>query len=187
MSTTNINLLPWREELKQKRKKQLLNAVLVGWVIAAGLAYLMVAYWDNRIDFQNDRNRYLESEITKLTQTIKEIETLKEKRNAIVDRMEVIQELQSDRAQIVHVFDDLVQKMPEGVFLSKIIKKDSNIRMQGLAQANARVSSLMRNLDASTWFKSPKLQIVKNASTSGLALSQFDLQVSEERISTGDQ
>ena len=187
MSTTNINLLPWREELKQKRKKQLRNAILFGWVVAGGLAYLMIAFWDHRIDSQNSRNRYMESEIAKLTKTIKEIEDLKEKRNAIVDRMEVIQELQSDRAQIVHVFDDLVQKMPEGVFLNKINKKGSNIKMQGLAQANARVSSLMRNLDASTWFKGPKLQIVKNAKKSGLALSQFNLQVSEERVSKEDR
>ncbi len=181
MSTTNINLLPWREELKQKRKKQLINAILFGWVVAGGLAYLMVLYWDNRIDFQNSRNAYLDTEIAKLTQTIKEIEDLKQKRNNIVDRMEVIQELQADRAQIVHVFDDLVRKMPEGVFLDQLNKKGSAINMKGFAQANARVSSLMRNLDASTWFKGPQLKIVKNSNKKGLELSQFNLKVSEER------
>ena len=181
MSVTNINLLPWREELKQKRHKQLLNAILFGWAIAGGLAYLMVLYWDGRIDHQNGRNQYLETEIASLQETIKEIENLKEKRDEIVDRLEVIQELQSDRAQIVHVFDDLVQKMPEGVYLDQINKKGDSLDVQGFAQANARVSSLMRNLDASSWFKSPQLRIVKNTSKSGLELSQFNLKVSEER------
>lgn len=184
MITTNINLLPWRAELKEKRKKQLMNSILFGWVVAGGLAYLMVMYWDNRIEIQDSRNSYLDGEIAKLTETIKEIEGLKEERNKIVDRMEVIQELQSDRAQIVHVFDDLVQKMPDGVFLDQVNKKGSDINMKGFAQANARVSSLMRNLDASTWFKSPELKIVKNTNTqSGLELSQFNLKVSEERKS----
>ena len=181
MSVTNINLLPWREELKQKRSNQLRNVIFFSWVVAAGLAYLMVMFWDNKIEYQNSRNSYLDSEITKLADKIKEIEGLKEERNKIVDRMEVIQELQSDRAQIVHVFDDLVQKMPEGVFLDQVNKKGSAINMKGFAQANARVSSLMRNLDASTWFKSPQLKIVKNTNKSGLELSQFNLKVSEER------
>ena len=188
MSVTNINLLPWREELKQKRHKQLLNAILVGWVITCGLAYLMVMYWDGRIDHQNDRNKYLETEIVSLEETIKEIEDLKEKRDEIVDRLEVIQELQSNRAQIVHVFDDLVQKMPEGVYLDQINKKGDSFDIQGFAQANARVSSLMRNLDASSWFTSPQLKIVKNTSVNaGLELSQFNLKVSEERSNSEDE
>lgn len=188
MSVTNINLLPWREELKQKRQKQLLNTILVGWAIAGGLAYLMVMYWDGRIDHQNDRNKYLETEISSLEETIKEIEDLKEKRDEIVDRLEVIQELQSDRAQIVHVFDDLVQKMPEGVYLDQINKKGDSLDIQGFAQANARVSSLMRNLDASSWFKSPQLKIVRNTSiNAGLELSQFNLKVSEERSNSEDE
>ena len=115
MSVTNINLLPWREELKQKRSNQLRNAIFFGWLVACGAAFLMVKYWDSRIDHQNSRNKYLQSEITSLEGIIKEIEGLREKRDEIVDRLEVIQELQADRAQIVHVFDDLVQKMPQGV------------------------------------------------------------------------
>jgi len=182
MSVTNINLLPWREELKQKRGKQLVNAILFGWLVAGGLAYLMIMYWDGRIEHQNSRNTYLQNEITSLQETLKEIENLKEKRDEIVERLEVIQELQLDRAQIVHVFDDLVQKMPEGIYLDQINKKGSSLDVQGFAQANARVSSLMRNLDASTWFKSPQLKIVKNTKNkSGLELSQFNLKVSEER------
>jgi len=180
MSTTNINLLPWREELKQKRQKRVRNAIIFFWFLAAGFSFLMVKYWDDRIDFQNSRNQFLEGEIAKLNDTIKEIEELKAKRNAIVDRMEVIQELQSDRAQIVHIFDDLVQKLPEGVFFDSLTKKGRTIDMKGFAQANARVSSLMKNLDASSWFQSPELKIVKNTAQSGLEVSQFDLKVSQE-------
>ena len=123
MSVTNINLLPWREEIKQKRQKQLRNSIFFGWLLAGVAAFLMVKYWDNRIDHQNSRNQYLQKEITSLESIIKEIEGLREKRDEIVDRLEVIQELQADRAQIVHVFDDLVQKMPEGVYLDEISKK----------------------------------------------------------------
>lgn len=188
MSVTNINLLPWREELKQKRQKQLRNAIFCGWVVACGAAFMMVKYWDGRINYQNERNQYLQNEITSLQEIIKEIEGLREKRDEIVERLEVIQELQADRAQIVHVFDDLVQKMPEGVYLDQVNKKGSSLDVQGFAQANARVSSLMRNLDASSWFQSPKLKIVKSTSQSGLELSQFNLSVSEERSNnTEDQ
>ena len=187
MSVTNINLLPWREELKQKRHKQLRNSIFCGWLLACGAAFLMVKYWDNRIDQQNSRNQYLQNEITSLESIIKEIEGLREKRDEIVDRLEVIQELQADRAQIVHVFDDLVQKMPDGVYLDEISKKGVALDVEGFAQANARVSSLMRNLDASSWFKSPKLRIVKNTNQQGLELSQFNLSVSEERKSSEEE
>jgi len=186
MSVTNINLLPWREELKQKRDARLRNAIFFGWLLACGAAFLMVKYWDGRIDNQNSRNQYMQTEITALEDIIKEIEGLREKRDEIVERLEVIQNLQADRAQIVHVFDDLVQKMPEGVYLEQINKKATALNVQGFAQANARVSSLMRNLDASSWFKSPKLKIVKNTNQEGLELSQFNLSVSEERKKNED-
>lgn len=183
MNSITINLLPWREERRQKRQKQLLSAIVIAWVIAGILSYAIVFYWDSKINHQNNRNNYLQSEITKLAKTIEEIEDLKQKRNAIVDRVEVIQELQADRTQIVHLFDDMVQKMPEGVYLQELNKKNDQITMRGLAQANARVSSLMKNLDSSSWFKSPTLKIVKNESTDGLELSQFNLQVLQQKTS----
>jgi len=105
------------------------------------------------------------------------------KRNSIVDRVEVIQELQSNRAQVVHLFDDLVRKMPEGVVLDSMSKRGAQINLGGFAQANARVSALMRSLDSSDWFKSPKLQIVKSQKNDGLELSRFNLEILEERAS----
>ena len=181
MATTNINLLPWREERRKKRQQQLLNVVIVSWVFAGLISYGLVYFWNDKIAHQNNRNSYLDSEIAALTKTIKEIEDLKDKRNAIVDRVEVIQELQSNRTQIVHIFDDLVYKMPEGVFLESLQKTGNQISMRGFAQANARVSALMRNLDSSEWFTNPTLKVVQNKENAGLELSQFNLQVLEER------
>jgi len=184
MSTININLLPWREELRQQRNSRITKIIFLFWVLAGIFAFLMVKYWNDRIDHQNSRNQYLQSEITKLDDTIKEIEELKAKRDAIVDRMEVIQDLQSNRAQIVHIFDDLVRKLPEGVFLDELNKKEANIDMKGIAQANARVSSLMKNLDESSWFTGPELKIVKNTAQSGLEVSEFDLKISQENANS---
>jgi len=181
MEMININLLPWREELRQKKQNQVIKVIIAIWVVAGICAFLLVNYWSGRIDHQNSRNQYLTSEINKLKKTIKEIETLKDKRNAIVDRVEVIQELQSGRTQVVHLFDDLVRKMPEGVFLKSLTKKSRQIKLAGSAQANARVSALMRSLDSSDWFMSPKLQIVKSEKREGLELSQFNLEIFEEK------
>jgi len=181
MNSININLLPWREELRQKKQQKVRNGIILGLAMAFGVAFLIVQYWSNKIDVQNDRNNYLISEINKLKKTIKEIETLKDKRNDIVDRVQVIQELQSNRAQVVHLFDDLVRKMPEGVVLDSMSKRGSKIQLSGFAQANARVSALMRSLDSSDWFKSPKLQIVKSQKSDGLELSKFNLEILEER------
>jgi len=181
MEMISINLLPWREELRQEKQKQVMKIIIALWVVAGICAFLLVNHWNGRIAHQNSRNQYLVSEINKLKKTIKEIETLKDKRNAIVDRVEVIQELQSGRTQVVHLFDDLVRKMPEGIFLNSLSKNSSQIKLVGSAQANARVSALMRSLDSSDWFMSPKLQIVKSEEQEGLELSKFNLEIFEEK------
>jgi len=181
MNKININLLPWREELRQVKQKNVRNGIILGLAVACALSYSVVHYWGAKIEVQKERNAYLTKEIKKLNKSIKEIGALKSKRNAIVDRVEVIQQLQSNRAQVVHLFDDLARKIPEGVVLETLSKKRSVIKLSGFAQANARVSALMRSLDSSKWFKSPKLQIVKSEKSVGLELSKFNLQILEER------
>jgi len=143
------------------------------------MAFLMVNHWNGKIDHQNDRNRYLQSEIAELDQKIDEINDLKEKKEALVKRINVIQELQANRTQIVHMFDDLVKKMPNGVFLDKLNKKGQSFELAGKAQSNGRVSDLMRNLDSSDWFENPSLNVVNLDDSDSIAVSKFNLKVAE--------
>ena len=177
----NINLLPWREELRQERNK----TTLVICAALVGLALLMVffakLYMDSRIDHQKNRNAFIQTEINKLAEVIKEIEDIKQRRDALRARMDVIQELQQNRAKIVHVFDDLVNQLPEGVYFDEVKKTNDTINISGKAQSNNRVSLLMRGLDASDWFEGSSLKVVDVLDQNGVSVSQFDLAVKEEK------
>lgn len=187
VNVTNINLLPWREQRRNERNRKFMTGCVFAFIVAGILAFLMVNYWSGRIDHQNARNAFLQSEIAKLQEVIKEIDTLKDKRAAIIDRMEVIQTLQTNRAQIVHLFDDLVRKLPSGLFLDNLNKAGKNLNMKGSAQSNGRVSSLMRNLDSSEWFDSASLDVVDLVDENGVSISKFDLKVSEESKNDDDE
>ncbi len=156
-----INLLPWREE----RRQQLTNEfyVMLGVGLVLGLLLVLGGYWvyDKSIDFQHKRNNYLKAEIAKLDNQIKEIETLESKRDNLLARKRVIEELQASRTQMVHLFDELVGTIPNGVFLEKIQQQGNNITLEGYAQSHSRVSAYMRNLDASPWFKSTEVEYIK--------------------------
>ena len=177
----NINLLPWREAQRNERNKVKLGICIVMWVLAGLIVLAGKAYMDYRIEHQQARNKFVQSEIDALSKIIREIEDLKEKRDALLARMEVIQNLQQNRAQIVHVFDDLVSKVPNGVFYDTITKTQSSLRIGGKAQSNGRVSALMRNLEASDRFTEPNLNVVDVIDANGVAISQFDLLVKEQR------
>ena len=177
----NINLLPWREEERLERNKATLIACIAMWVVAGILVFFAKLYVDGMIQHQEDRNRYVQTEIDALSEVIKEIEDLKEKRDELLARMEVIQSLQANRAQIVHVFDDLVNELPKGVYYESIKKTEGKLRIGGNAQSNGRVSALMRNLDASDWFENASLAKVDVIDQNGAPVSKFDVQVVEER------
>lgn len=177
----NINLLPWREVQRQERNK-MTALICVGILLLAGLiVFAGKTIMDMRIDYQEERNRYLQAEINKMSQVIKEIETLKDKRDALLARMEVIQNLQRNRSQIVHVFDDLVNKLPNGVYYESISKTAKGFSIMGKAQSNGRVSALMRSLDASDWFDGASLKVVDVVDQNGALISEFNLDVQEER------
>ncbi|MBX2848311.1 MAG: PilN domain-containing protein [Acidiferrobacterales bacterium] len=177
----NINLLPWREEQRRERNRATLMTCIAIWLFAGILVFAAKLFMDGRIQHQENRNAYLQSEIDALSEVIKEIEDLKDKRDQLLARMEVIQTLQANRAQIVHVFDDLVTKLPNGVYYESIKKSDSRLRINGNAQSNGRVSALMRNLDASDWFDNASLAVVDVIDRNGAPVSKFDVQVVEER------
>lgn len=157
----HINLLPWRAELRKEKQREFLS-------IAGGSALLMlvvVAYVhlhiNGLISNQQSRNDYLKKEIAVVEQRIKEIKELDNKKQQLIARMRIIEQLQLNRPEIVHRFDELVNVIPEGLYLTSLVQKGKQITMQGAAQSNARVSAFMRGLDGSGWYTSPGLEIIK--------------------------
>lgn len=150
-----INLLPWRETLKNERQTRfaIITAIAVGITALAWLGTYI--YIEGRINYQKSRNEYLKQEIAAVDSQIKEIEDLKKQKERLIDRMNVIQKLQTNRPQIVHLFDEIVRRIPEGVYFTEMSQKGNTINLKGVAQSDARVSSLMTNLDKSEWLKNP--------------------------------
>lgn len=183
----NINLLPWREAQRRERNRATLIMCGVIWGVAALVVLMGKMYMDSRIDHQNARNAYVQSEIDSLSKVIREIEDLKEKRDKLLARMEVIQTLQSNRSQIVHVFDDLVTKLPKGVFYDNVSKANGKLTIAGKAQSNNRVSALMRNLDSSDWFDNTSLKVVNVVDQDGQSVSSFNVEVKEENQQNDDE
>ena len=174
----NINLLPWREARRQERKKQFLVG-LGATVVGAALAVLL---WDvmvnAQIDYQQSRNQHLRTHIALLDQEVAEIRDLQRKRNQLVERMRVIQALQGNRPVIVRLLDQLVRTVPDGVFYTSLETKANIVSIEGVAESNNRVSSLMRRLDASDWLENPNLDAVQAAPEYGEQATTFKLTVS---------
>ena len=182
----NINLLPWREARRQERKKQFLVG-LSATVVGAALAVLL---WDvmvnAQIDYQQSRNQHLRTHIALLDQEVAEIRDLQRKRNQLVERMRVIQALQGNRPVIVRLLDQLVRTVPDGVFYTSLETKANVVSIEGVAESNNRVSSLMRRLDASDWLENPNLDAVQAAPEYGEQATTFKLTVNLE-LSDADQ
>src|SRR5712692_7900411 len=180
--TARINLLPHREE-RRKRARQHFY-VLAGGTAMVGLliVFAVHVFYARKIDAQSERNAFLKSEMAKLDKEIAEIEELKSKIQALVDRKKAIEDLQSDRAQTVHLLDELVRQMPEGVYLKSISQKGLSVNLQGYAQSNARVSSLMRNIEGSTWLERPELVQVNAATVDKRRVSEFNMYLSLKRV-----
>jgi type IV pilus assembly protein PilN len=172
-----INLLPWREERRQELKKDFL--ITIGLVLALGVGLVLLAdrVVNSQIDNQNARNRYLQEHIAELDKMVAEIKELQKRRNQLIDRMRVIQELQGNRPIIVRVMDQLVRTVPDGVFYNSLNSKGSKITIQGVAESNNRVSSLMRQLDASDWLANPNLDGVRAAPQYGDQANTFTMTV----------
>ena len=168
-----INLLPWREQLREERKKQFLSILVLIVIVAGLLVFLVDRNLNGKIDHQNARNDFLRKEIQLLDGRIKEIEQLQARRTQLLDRMKIIQDLQGNRPIIVRVFDELVRTMPDGVYFTSVNMKGSVVNIKGGAESNSRVSNLMRQMDASDWLTAPNLTAVK-AVTQG-ALDQANV------------
>ena len=181
MTVARINLLPHRAE-RRKRAKQHFFVVSGGTAIVGLLIVGLVhSYYAEQISNQEGRNQFLKSEITKLDKEIAEINKLKDEIQALLARKQIIETLQADRAQTVHLLDELVKQMPEGVFLKSISQKGMRVQLLGYAQSNARVSTLMRNIESSRWLGSPELIEVKAAALDKKRVSEFTMFLSLKR------
>jgi type IV pilus assembly protein PilN len=156
-----INLLPWREELRQKRKKDFMVAMLAALLFGGLVVYGSKLTVQGRISNQNSRNKVLKEEIAKLDKQIEEISGLETQKNRLIARMEIIDQLQRSRPEVVHLFDEIVNTLPEGVYLTEVKQTGARIEIQGAAQSSTRVSALMRNIDSSDWLKDPSLGVVQ--------------------------
>lgn len=174
-----INLLPWREA-ERKRKRQEFGVGAVAALVGAALVYFVVNWqMQSAIDEQMARNNYLNQEISALDKQIAEILDLEEQKKNLQARITVIEQLELSRPEIVHVFDQLVRTTPEGIYLTSVKQTSRKIELKGIAQSSTRVASYMRNIDSSEWLKDPALQILETKGNTD-AGSQFTLSATQE-------
>jgi len=179
-----INLLPWRAERRKQQQREFLT-------IAGGSAFVMVLvilyahiHISGQIDTQTSRNSFLQTQITEVESRIKEITELEKQKAELVSRMKVIERLQRNRPEIVHLFDELVRAVPDGLHLTSIEQEGTILRIKGIAQSNARVSALMRNLDASPYMENPSLDVIQTGDAAGGR--KFSLTITQTTISADD-
>lgn len=176
--STRLNLLPWREMRRREQDRQLLTIAIGAWVLMLAIVFYAHVHVSAQIETQNRRNEFLKQEIAKVEKEIKEIAELKKRRQDLIARMNVIQQLQADRTRIVRIFDELVRRVPEGVQLTSLKQTGGpNMALTGVAQSNARVSALMRNFGASDWFADPELVVINVRQRGGGRVSEFSLKV----------
>lgn len=171
-----INLLPWREEFRKEKKKEFLTQLGAACLVAVLAAFGWVHFVDSSIENQNQRNQLLETEIAALNKRVQEINELKKKREALIARMKVIQDLQGTRPTIVRYFDEMVRAVPDGLYFSSLVRQGDNVSINGVTESSNRVSSFMRNLDQSEWFANPNLKSIQASDKYSDQASEFSLQ-----------
>jgi type IV pilus assembly protein PilN len=179
MTTIRINLLPHRELKRAQQQKALValiaSAALAGLAIVI-LGHIMISGMQDR---QTRRNDFLKQEIAKLDVQIREIAQLKEKTNALLDRKKVVEALQVNRAEMVHLFDELARQLPDGMYLKSVKQAGDKLTLSGFAQSSARVSTLMRNIEASKWLTAPRLIEVQSADQDKQRVNAFSLEAQQ--------
>jgi len=168
-----INLLPWREAERKKRQRDF--GIAMAGSVVAGVAVVMLTMfaYSQMIDNQNNRNQRLTNEIVELEKSITEIDGLERQKERLLARMEIIEELQKSRPEIVHLFDELVRQLPEGVYLTGVKQTGARVEIRGVAQSSTRVSALMRQIDASAWIADPEVERVETRQSGSSRQSEF--------------
>jgi type IV pilus assembly protein PilN len=175
----HINLLPWRDELRKQKQQQFAVVGAGSAILGALLVLLAHMQMEGLIEKQNQRNQFLDREIAELDTKIAKIKDMEKTKSALLARMDIIQQLQRSRPQSVHLMDQLVYTLPDGVYLNKISQKDQALTLNGVAQSNARVSAYMRNIDGSQWMASPKLEVIETRDGERRRSAEFVLRATQ--------
>ena len=178
-----INLLPWREVERARLRQEFMLAMVAAVLI--GVLGALVIRWQYGVMIaqQNARNQYLTDQVKQLDGQISQINDLEEKKSALHSRIKVIEQLQQSRPEVVHIFDQLVRLLPEGVYLTEVTQTDRRIQIKGIAESSSRVSTFMRNIDTSEWLKDPSLEIIEAKGTAE-AGSSFTLYANQIALET---
>jgi type IV pilus assembly protein PilN len=179
-----INLLPWREHERKERKVAFTVALGVAAVAAGLVTFVAYLLFGSMIDGQERRNEQLRAEIKQLDHQIEEINDLESSKQKFIARMEIIEKLQRSRPEIVHVFDEIVRTLPDGVYLTGVKQTEKRFKFEGVAQSSTRVSSFMRNIDGSEWLRNPELEVVQTTKDKGPG-SNFTLYADQVSTAAG--
>ena len=177
----SINLLPWREADRQKRQRDFGMAMGAAVIAAVAVVMLTILAYSQMISAQNARNDRLEAEIVELQKSIEEIDGLEQQKERLLARMEIIEELQKSRPEIVHLFDELARQLPEGVYLTGMKQTGARVEIRGIAQSSTRVSALMRQIDASDWLGDPEVERVETTQAGTSRQSEFVVYLKQMR------
>lgn len=184
-----INLLPWREELRQQKQRDFLTVIALSVALVLSAMAAVHLHIEGLKDYQNNRNRLLQNEIDIVDKKIQEIKEIETKKDKLLVKIALIQNLQESRPQSVHLFDELARRLPEGVFLTQFKQTGKELVLEGKAQSNARVSAFMREVENSAWLTAPRLSIIKGHDKTDpkefLSLSDFTL-LMRQKLSDGD-
>jgi type IV pilus assembly protein PilN len=175
----HINLLPWREDLRRERQRQFINVAAGAAILMVGIIVLVHLRMNGIIENQNNRNQFMKDQIVQVDKEIKEIQSLEKEKTALLARMKIIQELQSSRPEIVHLFDELAKNVPEKVYLLKATRKEKELDLEGVADSNDYVSDFMRKLNDSPWLSNPRLTVIQADKKEYPGASWFQLSVTE--------
>lgn len=177
-SLIRINLLDWRAAARERKRKRFLSLLgLAGLASVLLVGLVSMGYYSHLIDSQEARNRYLESQIAIADRQLVEIRALQKTRESLITRMRIIEQLQQSRSAIVHYFDQLVDTLPNGVYLTSLAQTGRNTTVDGVAESNARVSDYMVNFDDSAWFTNPQLIVIKASESGPQRFADFTLTV----------
>lgn len=186
----HVNLLPWRAERRKQREREFYMQLVAAFVVGLGVLLLWMFWMDQRIDNQNDRNAYLNTEIKQLDVRIAKIKDLEKVRDHLLARKKIIEQLQADRSQMVHLFDELVQTIPSSARLTGLKQNGDSMTLAGAAQSNASVAEYMRNIQASPWMGDVQLSGTEKGKADSRMPYTFGLKVAltrptEEEIAAG--
>lgn len=172
-----INLLDWRSERRARLKKQFLSWLGIGCALSVAIVGLAYVSMQRAVESQQGRNQFLSQQIADLDKQIKEIQELEKVKQNLLARMRVIEQLQQSRSATVHFFDEIVNTIPDGVYLTSIKQNGENVTIDGVAESSGRISAYLKNLDSSPWFRDPKLVVIKTGEKNKQRNSEFTLQV----------